>query len=122
SSQTVKQLYKVLSIYYKQRINYKIKREDFQLRHMDFTEHIIQQLSLTVTLVKIKEHSRDFFNDKADILAKDGYSQLILQFNYSAMEDLQLTMLFNNTPIEFSSRKFWKDLNSAEHFSSFINL
>ncbi|CAI2201710.1 15172_t:CDS:1, partial [Funneliformis geosporum] len=55
-------------------------------------------------------HSGDFFNNKANILAKDDCSQPILQFNYSAIEDLQLTMLFNNTPIEFSSRKFWKDL------------
>jgi ribonuclease HI len=85
-------------------------------------QHIIQQLSLTVTFVKIKGHSGDFFNDKADTLAKDGRSQPTFQLNYSSIEDLQLTFLFNNTPIEFSSRKFWKDLNSAEHFSSFIEL
>ncbi|CAI2201485.1 8707_t:CDS:1, partial [Funneliformis geosporum] len=85
-------------------------------------QHIIQCLFLTVTLVKIKGHSRDFFNNKADFLAKNGYSQPIFQFNYSALEELQLTMLFNNILIDFSSRKFWKDLNSAEYFSSFIDL
>ncbi|CAI2196929.1 3176_t:CDS:1, partial [Funneliformis geosporum] len=83
---------------------------------------IIQRLSLTVTLVKIKGHSGDFFNDKADFLAKNGCSQPIFQLNYSALEKLQLTMLFNNIPIDFSSKKFWKDLNSAEYFSSFIDL
>ncbi|CAI2201039.1 19683_t:CDS:1, partial [Funneliformis geosporum] len=67
-------------------------------------------------------HSGDFFNDKADILTKNGCFQPIFQLNYSALEELQLTMLFNNIPIDFSSRKFWKDLNLAEYFSPFINL
>ena len=31
-------------------------------------------------------------------------------------------MTFKDIPLESSSRKFWKDLNSAENFSTFINL
>ncbi|CAI2166395.1 14622_t:CDS:1 [Funneliformis geosporum] len=50
--------------------------------------HNIQQLSLTVTLVKIKGYSEDLFNDKADTLAKDGCLQSIFQIDYSALEEL----------------------------------
>ncbi|CAI2165451.1 5712_t:CDS:2 [Funneliformis geosporum] len=57
-------------------------------------------------LLKVKGYSRDFFNNKADILAKDSDSQPIFQLNYSVIEDLKLMMIFNKIQIDFSSRKF----------------
>ena len=36
--------------------------------------HIISTLELQVSLVKVKGHSNNFFNDKADLLAKKGKS------------------------------------------------
>jgi len=73
-------------------------------------------------MIKVKSHSGDHYNDIADELAKAGCTKLPLDLDLMAYDNLQLIANFNQIPIEFSIRKFWKNLNATKQFSAFMDL
>src|SRR5215216_581516 len=85
-------------------------------------KHIVISLKLQVSFVKVKGHSDDFYNDKADFLAKQGCHLTPLTLNITSTEDMRIVLSFKEIPIESSSQKFWKDLCAASQFSEYLEL
>jgi len=85
--------------------------------------HIIESKFLQTTLVKIKAHSGDRLNDRADRIAKTAaYSAPHLNINYLAIPSLKLEITCDNLTLEASSRKSIKAICEARHFSLFLLL
>src|SRR3989337_4431787 len=85
-------------------------------------KYIILSLNLNITLNKIKSHSGDLYNDKADSLAKSGCNSNILTISPVLHNKLNLSISLNNIPIDSSIRLTWKDINGAQCLSEFIDL
>jgi hypothetical protein len=69
-------------------------------------QQIISSLQLNVVLTKVKAHSNDEFNDRADILAKEGQlSDNIIPLNHR-LTNLNMNILWDKSlPIDCNIRK-----------------
>jgi hypothetical protein len=64
-----------------------------------------------VELIKVKAHNGDFFNDKADMLAKETLSLPSVKINHQETGSIISPPIWNNIPIDISIRDFVKELN-----------
>jgi len=74
--------------------NKKIKSDHLWI--WSIIRHIISTLELQVSLVKVKGHSNNFFNDKADLLAKEGRSKDTISLSIPNTKEIPLHFNYNN--------------------------
>ncbi len=80
-------------------------------------DYIIRTLDLKVKMVKVKAHSGDWLNDKADRLAKAAvFAAPRLNLKYTNLPELSLVLTCDNLIIEASSQKSIKCLFNARYF------
>jgi len=85
--------------------------------------HIISRLDLKVQLIKVKAHSGDRLNDKADRLAKDAVvHRPKLNVNYLNLPGLAVVLTCDHLIIEKSSRKCIKQIFDAKAFYDTLQL
>ena len=85
--------------------------------------HIIKVLDLKIKLIKVKAHSSDRLNNKADILAKKAaVSAPNLSLQYMNLPGLLLGITYDNLVIETSSRKIIKQIFDAHAFYDTLQL
>ena len=85
--------------------------------------HIIECKCLTVNMIKVKAHSGDRLNDRADKLAKEAaVSAPRLNIIYLNLPGINVELTVDNLTLETSSRKSIKTLFEAQYFSQFLNL
>ena len=85
--------------------------------------YIIECKNLTLNMVKIKAHSGDRLNDRADNLAKVAASSAPhLNVKYLSIPDHNLEIACDNLTLEASSRKSIKTLFEARQFSNLLQL
>ncbi len=85
--------------------------------------HIIECKCLTVNMIKVKAHSGDRLNDRADKLAKEvAVSAPRLNIIYMNLPGINVELTVDNLTLETSSRKSIKTLFEAHYFSQFLNL
>jgi len=86
-------------------------------------EYIINQLKLKVTMVKVKAHSGNRLNDKADKLAKAAaVTAPRLNLNYKNLLSLSVVLTCDHLILEASSRKSIKQIFHAKHFYDTLQL
>src|SRR5271170_1733229 len=71
----------------------------------------IQSKKLTVELIKVKAHDGDFFNKRADILAKEALSLPAIEINCQETGPILAPPTWNGIPIDIPIRNFIKELN-----------
>lgn len=75
--------------------------------------HMIKLKQLTLTLIKVKAHNDNLYNNIADNLAKEGRDLPPLILNSSCLPNSLLTPTFYHiAPIDRNIRKFAKMLHS----------
>src|SRR6266498_3672691 len=80
-------------------------------------DYIIKALDLTVTMIKVKAHSGDPLNDRADQLAKTAaLSTSRLNLIYTNLPGLSLTLTYDHLILETSSRRSVKQIYHAKYF------
>ena len=80
-------------------------------------DYIIRALDLKVKMVKVKAHSRDRLNDRADQLAKAAaFTVPRLNLKYMNLPGLLLIITCDNLIVEASSRRNIKQLFNAQYF------
>ena len=72
---------------------------------------MIQGKNLIVELIKVKAHNGNFFNDKADILAKEALHLPPIEINHQETGPIIAPLTWNNISIDISIREFVKELN-----------
>src|SRR5215204_5133357 len=87
--------------------------------------HWVHSRNLNLQLIKVKGHSANFLNDKADSLARNGL--VSLSFCISPMDikfNTIATLCFSNnkTIVESDPRRFTTSIQQAKFFESFISL
>src|SRR5437016_2875023 len=86
--------------------------------------HLIKDNNIILTLIKVKAHSDDDLNNRADVLAKRGALLSlppIPQDTYSSFIPFKIT--WNNTlPIDTNLRHFIKDVQHARLHQDFISM
>jgi ribonuclease HI len=85
-------------------------------------KYIVDHLNLNVSLVKVKGHSDDVYNNIADHIAKSGTQLPPLSINYLKIPSINILFNFNQIPIESSIRYFLKYLFDASNFSAILDL
>jgi hypothetical protein len=85
-------------------------------------KYIVDYLNLKVTLVKVKGHSDDVYNNIADHIAKSGTQLPPLSINYLKIPPINIVFNFNQITIESSVRYFLKNLFDASNFSAILDL
>ena len=85
---------------------------------------LIRNNNIILTLIKVKAHSDDSFNNRADTLAKRGALlplPLVLQNTYSSLIPFKAT--WNSTlPIDTNLRHFIKEVQHARLHQNFISM
>src|SRR5271170_4008116 len=71
----------------------------------------IQSKKLTVELIKVKAHDGDFFNKRADTLAKEILSLPAIEINCQETGPILAPSTWNGIPIDIPIRDFIKELN-----------
>ena len=71
----------------------------------------IQSKKLTVELIKVKAHDGDFFNKRADTLAKEALSLPAIETNCQETGPILALPTWNGIPIDIPIRDFIKELN-----------
>ncbi|CAI2181223.1 2639_t:CDS:2 [Funneliformis geosporum] len=79
-------------------------------------------LNLNVTLIKVKGHSGDIYNNIANDLARLGIQSLMISINYLQVYSLNLLFQFDDIIIESSARHFLKNIFAATAVSNIIDL
>jgi hypothetical protein len=90
-------------------------RKKFKIKNFSIIssiQHIIDTLSLKITLHKIKAHSGNGFNDLADNLAKSASAE-ILSINPSSIK-LHSTISFNQQIVDHPLRSFIKIISHSQ--------
>ena len=85
-------------------------------------KYIVDQSNLNVTLIKVKGHSGDIYNNIADDLAKSGTQSPGISINYLNVPAINCLFQFNNITVESSVRHFVKDIFAATAVSNIIDL
>ncbi|CAI2176429.1 11431_t:CDS:2 [Funneliformis geosporum] len=89
---------------------------------MKITKYIVNQLNLSVTLIKIKGYSSDIYNDIANNLAKSGTQSSKIFINYLKVLFIKCLFQFNDIIIKSSVRHFIKDIFAATAVLNIIDL
>jgi len=76
---------------------------------------------LQVSMLKVKAHSGEYFNEKADQIAKSIDDYLIV-LNLSQSTVMQYIPTWMNIPIDNSPRQFMKTILEAKQIAEFLNL
>ncbi len=85
--------------------------------------HVKEVLSLSIKMVKVKAHSGDRLNDKADHLAKAAASSTPrINLTYTKLPGLNLVLAYDHLIVEASSRRSIKQLADAQHFHQYLQL
>src|SRR5215204_352444 len=87
--------------------------------------HWVHSRNLTLQLIKVKGHSANFLNDKADSLARSGLSSpsfCISPFDIKFNTVATPCFSYNRVIIESDSRRFTNSVQQAQFFESFISL
>ncbi len=82
--------------------------------------HIIATSALTITLIKVKAHAGDHYNENADKLAKASLDTPALYLNI--VDDVHTTLYYHGLAIASPIRPFIKNITRAEMLAKFINL
>jgi len=100
-------------------VNHKIKQKNFILWEIFF--EIKKLLNLNITFTKVKAHSGDANNDKADLLAKKGLDSAPCN-PISCLQNLRGTMHWYGNDIDTSVRGFLKVINNVKPKINFLKL
>ena len=85
--------------------------------------HIMEIKNLTIQLVKVKAHSGERLNERADRLAKTAaFSAPRLHLNYLNLPGNRLELTCDYLTVEASSRRCIKSLYEAKHFFQILHL
>jgi len=85
--------------------------------------HMIESKNLKVNLVKVKAHSGDRLNDRADKLAKTAaFLAPRLNLNYLWISGLNLEIACDNLTLKISSRRCIKTICDSRHFYQLLQL
>src|SRR5215216_810083 len=87
-----------------------------------FIFKLIEQKQLTLSLVKVKAHSGNPFNEKVDLLAKSVLTDTPLSLSFSRVPYLSFIPTFQSHPINKEIRPFFKDFINSKSFCDFYNL
>ena len=71
----------------------------------------IQSKNLKVKLTKVKAHNGDFFNEKADQLAKEALNSTTLEMSFNEAGPITAPPTWNNITIDMPVRDFIKEIN-----------
>ncbi len=86
-------------------------------------DYIIRALDLKVKMVKVKAHSGDRLNEKADQIAKaTTFVTPRLNLNYMSLPGLQVVLACDNLTMESSSKHSIKQLYDAKYFYDILQL
>ena len=70
-----------------------------------------QSKRLTVKLIKVKAHNGDYFNDQADLLAKEALNLPAIEIAHKETGPIIVSPTWKNMPIDISTREFVKEIN-----------
>ncbi len=85
--------------------------------------YIVDRKNLMTTLVKVKAHSGDRFNDRANKLAKAAaFTAPRLHIDYLSILELKLEIICDNLMMKASSRRSIKSLFDVKYFFHLLNL
>ncbi len=85
--------------------------------------HLIDIKRLSIHMIKVRAHSGDRLNERADKIAKAAiFSASHLQVNYLNLPGHNLEMACDNLTLETSSRGCVKHLFEAKHFHQLLQL
>ena len=84
--------------------------------------YIITNLNLKVKLIKVKRHSNDIYNNKADALAKNRIMKDELLINIPIFYQILILYIYNNNSMDSTIKKVIVNTNRARNFSSFLNI
>ncbi|CAI2198094.1 17290_t:CDS:1, partial [Funneliformis geosporum] len=85
-------------------------------------KYIVNLLDLNVTLIKVKGHSSDFYNNIADDLARLRTQSPMNSINYLQVSSLNLLFQFDGIIIESLARHLIKNIFAAIAVSNIIDL
>ena len=86
-------------------------------------DYIIKALNLKVKMIKVKAHSGDCLNDRADQLAKAAaFTAPRLNLKYMNLPGLSLVITCDNLIVKASSRRSIKQLFNAQYFYKTLQL
>ncbi|CAI2198132.1 15500_t:CDS:2, partial [Funneliformis geosporum] len=85
-------------------------------------KYIVDQSNLSVTLIKVKGHSGDIYNNIADDLAKSETQSPEISINYLKVLSIKCLFQFNDIIIESSVKHFTKNIFTATAVSNIIDL
>jgi len=109
----------------------KINREDLSCRKQLKMEHIWiwktikyiqEQLNLSIELIKIKGHSGNQLNDKADLLAKSAIDTLPISININKVPGMSIYYKYRTNIMDTSIKTLVSHSVKAQQFNEFLNL
>jgi hypothetical protein len=87
-----------------------------------FIFKLIEQKQLSISLIKVKAHSDNHFNDLVDRLAKASLTNPPIEFSFSHVPYLSFIPTFKANPINKEIRPFFKDYTNTKLFNDFYSL
>ena len=85
--------------------------------------YVINEIDLKIKMVKVKAHSGDRLNDRADKLAKaTAFMAFRLNLLYTRLPGLKLIIACDHLIMKASSRRCIKQLHDAQHFHYHLQL
>ncbi|CAI2173896.1 10238_t:CDS:2 [Funneliformis geosporum] len=85
-------------------------------------KYIVNQSNLNVTLIKVKRHSGDIYNNIANDLAKSGTQSPEISINYLKVSTIMCLFQCNDIIIKSSVRRFTKDIFAVTAVLNIIDL
>jgi hypothetical protein len=96
-----------------------IKTENWDYLHI--INNLLRKKNISLTIHKVKAHSKNVLNRNADILAKRGINRRSIELNLNHLITLSF-FSWHNTPLTSQIRKFTKNLIFIETFNKFLQL
>lgn len=97
-------------------------------RHPNFklwsvVAYLISSKDLSLTCIKVKSHSGDYFNDHADFLASAAHSHLdLVCLDSSALSSHHFTLAFNDLVVDTNPWHFYNSVCCASYFCDMLHL
>jgi hypothetical protein len=85
-------------------------------------KHIIDDKRLRILVFKVKAHTKNERNNRADELAKIGMTKDPILFDTSFIHPKKSVFEWSHQILDVPLHPFFKELQRAEHFNSFLNL
>ena len=90
------------------------KKKLFKIRNWSIWTKIIeasQSKRLIIKLIKVKAHNGDYFNDQANLLAKEALNFPTIEIAHKETGPIIVSPTWKNMPIDIFTREFVKEIN-----------